>query len=247
MKAFKAVFKSEVMLMTRNADTLFFGMIMPIGIFLIVGMIMGNKPAFEGANYTFMQQFFPAIATIVICATGLMTVPLTISDYREKKILKRFKVTPVSPMLLLFTHFLIDLIVSFLSLGLLYLIANLFFQYTMLGSAIYFILAFLLVMFAIYGIGMLIASISKNIKMVNLLCTIFYFPMLFLSGATIPYEIMPGIMQKVVDFIPLTQGIKLLKEVSLNLQVENVMGISILMLVIGLGCIAISIKCFRWE
>ena len=247
MKAFKAIFKSEVMLMSRNADTLFFGMIMPIGIFLIVGMIMGNKPAFEGAEYTFMQQFFPAIATVVICATGLMTVPLTIADYREKKILKRFKVTPASPMLLLFTHFLIDLIVSFISLGLLYTIARVFFQYTLLGSAFYFILAFLLVMFAIYGIGMLIASVSKNIKMVNLLCTIFYFPMLFLSGATIPYEIMPGIMQKVVDFIPLTQGIKLLKEISLNLQIENVVGISILMMVIGIICMTISIKCFQWE
>ena len=35
--------------------------------------------------------------------------------------------------------------------------------------------------------------------------------MLIFSGATLPYEVMPGIMQKIVDILPLTQGIKILK------------------------------------
>jgi ABC-2 type transport system permease protein len=74
----------------------------------------------------------------------------------------------------------------------------------------------------IYSIGMMVAAISPNMKTANLLSSILYFPMLFFSGATLPYEVMPEVMQKVVDFLPLTQGIKLLKGISLGLPLDVV-------------------------
>ena len=36
-----------------------------------------------------------------ICAGGVMGLPLVISDYRGKNILKRYKVTPVSPAIIM--------------------------------------------------------------------------------------------------------------------------------------------------
>jgi ABC-2 type transport system permease protein len=44
------------------------------------------------------------------------------------------------------------------------------------------------------------------------------FPMLFLSNATIPYKLFPSGMQKVAAFLSLTQGIKLMKEVSMGVK-----------------------------
>ena len=74
-----------------------------------------------------------------------------------------------------------------------------------------------------------------------------YFPMLFLSGATIPFELFPSGLQKVASVLPLTQGIKLMKAASMGTQVESVMGIIILLVVITIVCTFISIKTFRWE
>ena len=71
--------------------------------------------------------------------------------------------------------------------------------------------------------------------------------MLVFSGATLPYEIMPKIMQRMVDVFPLTQGIKILKVASLGQPLSNVFIPVIIMLVIAVGCIGISVKCFRWE
>ena len=34
-----------------------------------------------------------------------------------------------------------------------------------------------------------------------------YFPMLFFSGITVPLEVMPDIVQKIVLYMPLTQGL----------------------------------------
>ena len=58
---------------------------------------------------------------------------------------------------------------------------------------------------------------------------------------------MPDFMQKIVNILPLTQGIKILKNAVLGLPVENVMGAIIFMLLIVIVCITIAIKFFRWK
>ncbi|MBA4509150.1 ABC transporter permease, partial [Clostridium sporogenes] len=67
------------------------------------------------------------------------------------------------------------------------------------------------------------------------------------SGATLPYEVMPTALQKVADILPLTQGIKLLKSVSLNLSIDNVILPILVVSMLAVICIGISIKFFRWE
>ena len=74
-----------------------------------------------------------------------------------------------------------------------------------------------------------------------------YFPMLFLSGATIPYELFPTGLQKVADILPLTQGIKLMKAVSMGLEMDSVWKIVVLLVGITLVCSVVSVKTFRWE
>ena len=71
--------------------------------------------------------------------------------------------------------------------------------------------------------------------------------MLIFSGATLPYEVMPGIMQKIVDILPLTQGIKILKASTLGLPIDNIIFPIILMILIFVVCIVISVKFFKWE
>ena len=73
----------------------------PLVVLILLGVIYGNKPASPGAEYTFLEQPFGVLTTIAICAGGVMGLPLVVSDYRNKKIWKRFKVTPVSPAMIL--------------------------------------------------------------------------------------------------------------------------------------------------
>jgi len=247
MKTFKTLFLTETKLMIRDMNNLIFGVGFSVIFAVIMGMIMGGKPAFEGADYSFIDQSFGAVIAIGIGATGLMGLPLALADYRYKKILKRFLVTPVSPAMLLLVQFLVNLLVSLICLVLVYLVFVLFFDFDMGGSFLYFIPAYLLVLLSIYSIGMMLASVSPNIKTANLLCCAFYFPMFFFSGATLPYEIMPAALQKASDILPLTQGIKLMKATSLGLPVENMTFPIILMIGLAAVCILLSVRFFRWE
>lgn len=79
---------------------------------------------------------------------------------------------------------------------------------------------------SILSIGMLAGGVAKNSKSASVIASALYFPMLVFSGATLLYEVMPRVMQKVVDVFPLTQGIKILKVASLGEPIENV-GVSV--------------------
>lgn len=247
MKSFCTMLKTELKLSLRGMDMFIFAICMPLVVLVILGIIYGNKPAFEGADYTFLQQSFGALASIAICAGGVMGLPLVVSDYRSKKVLKRFKVTPVSPARVLMAQVTIYTIYSLVSLVLLYIAAKLFFAYSFAGSWLSFFGGYLLVMLSIFSIGMMVGGIAPNTKIAGVIASVLYFPMLIFSGATLPYEVMPNALQKVADVLPLTQGIKILKSASLGLPIDNMALPVIIMICIAALCVGISIRFFKWE
>lgn len=247
MNSFMTMLKIELKLSLRGMDMFIFAICMPIVVLVTLGIIYGSKPAFEGANYTFLEQSFGAITSIAICAGGVMGLPLVVSDYRGKYILKRFKVTPVDPILILLVQVTIYALYSLVSMISLFLVANLFFKFNMQGSILNFILGWLLVMISMFSIGIMVGGISKDSKIAGVIASVLYFPMLIFSGATIPYEVMPNIMKKIVDILPLTQGIKILKSAVLGQSIENMIIPIFIMLIITAICSVVAIKCFKWE
>ena len=247
MNKFFTMLKTELKLSFRGMDMIIFAVCMPVVVVILLGIIYGGKPAFDGADYTFLEQSFGAVSTIAVCAGGVMGLPLVISDYRQKKILKRFKITPSSPVLLLSVQVAIYMIFSLIALVLIYLVSVLLFGMKLQGAFLPFMGAFFLVMISMFSIGMLVGGVSPNTKIASVLASLLYFPMLIFSGATLPYEVMPAVLQKLADLLPLTQGIKLLKAASLGLPAENVMASLAVMAVITVVCGGVSIRFFKWE
>ena len=247
MRSFITILKTELKLSLRGMDMFIFAICMPIVVLVAIGIIYGSKPAFEGANYTFLEQSFGAITSIAICAGGVMGLPLVVSDYRSKHILKRFKVTPVNPIVILLVQVTIYALYSLVSMISLFLVAKLFFKFNIQGSILNFILGWLLVMISMFSIGIMVGGISKDSKIAGVIASALYFPMLIFSGATIPYEVMPNIMKNIVDVFPLTQGIKILKSATLGQPVENIIIPIFIMLIIATICSIVAIKCFKWE
>ncbi|NOJ73345.1 ABC transporter permease [Paenibacillus alvei] len=247
MRAFRALLKTECKLSLRGMDMFIFAICMPVAVVIILGAIFGNKLAFDGAAYTFLEQSFGAVATIAICAGGIMGLPLVVSDYRSRRILKRFKVTPTSPALILAVQVVIYALYSIASLILVYMTAAIFFGYQFHGSWLQFLGAYLLVMLSMFSIGLLVGGLAPNMKIASAVASLLYFPMLIFSGATLPYEVMPAALQKVSDILPLTQGIKMLKAASLGLPMDRVIIPVVVMIVLTVICMSMSLRFFKWE
>lgn len=245
MKACKALLVSETKLMIRDGNSLFFGVGFAVVLTMIFGLVMGGKPAYEGASFTLFDQSYGGLAAIGLAATGLMGMPLVLADYRHRYILRRYMVTPASPALLLGVQLVIHVAVSLLSLVAVTLTATLF-GFHMRGSVLRFLLAYGLVLVSVFSLGLVIASLCPSVKSAELWTSLLYFPMLLLSGATLPYEILPLPLQLLSDMLPLTQGIKLLKNASLGLPSPDARLPIVLLAAITVVCVAVSLRKFRW-
>ncbi|MGN0546322.1 MAG: ABC transporter permease [Acutalibacteraceae bacterium] len=247
MKSFATLFKNELKLNIRNMNMVIFAVIMPLVVLIILGCIYGTKPAFDGAEYTFIEQSFGALCTVSICAGGLMGLPLVVSEYRERKILKRFQVTPVSPLKLLIVELSVYVVYCIVSMLTLIPAAMLIWKVRIIGSLPAFLGSWLLTMVSTLSIGMMVGGVAKNSKSASVIACVFYFPMLIFSGATLPFEVMPTVMQKIVSIFPMTQGIKLMKSAFLGLPTENVWLPIAVMVAVSVICTGISVKFFKWE
>lgn len=235
--------KNELKLNIRDMNMVIFALIMPLAVFVVLGLIYRSKPAFEGADYTFLEQSFGAVCAVSICAGGLMGLPLVVADYREKKILKRFKATPASPGLLLGAELAIYMLYCAVSLITLAIAAGAGFG----GSLVKFLGSWALTAISTLSIGMMVGGIAKNSKQAGVIASILYFPALLFSGTTVPFEIMPMIMQKLVGLSPLTQGIGLMKSTFLGIPSGNTAAAILTMLLTTAVCTGISVKFFKWE
>lgn len=238
LKAFAAILKTDLKLATRNPDMILFGIVMPIGVMVLLGIISSPEA---------LRLDFGGVVCFGICASGLMGIPLTLADYRHRKILKRMRVTPASPGLLLASQALVQCCSVAVSSASVFLIARLGFGVEISGGAGRFIASFLFVQASIFGLGVLVGSLAPNMKVANALASLLYFPMILLSGTTVPYEILPRGLQAAVEAFPLTQGIKLLKGAVLGTPLELSLAPILVLSALTLAAYSISIKFFRWD
>ena len=174
MRSFAVLLKNELKLNIRNMNMVIFAVILPLIVLVILGFLYGTRPATEGAEFTFLEQSIGALCTISICAGGLMGLPLVVSEYRERKILKRFKVTPISPVMLLIVEFLIYVIYSVISLATIIPVAMLFGKVEVHGSWLTFIGSWFLTMVSTLSIGMMVGGIAKNAKTASVIACILW-------------------------------------------------------------------------
>ena len=246
MKRFFTFLKTELRLSVRDMNMPIFAVIMPLIVFVILGIVNGGKPAYDGADYTFLEQSFGAVGAIAICASGLMGLPLAVSGLREMKILKRLRVTPVSPVFILGIELLMYVIYCAVSLATLAFVAFLF-GVKLHGSLLAFLGSWALTMLSTLSIGMLVGGIAKDTKQASIIASILYFPMLVFSGTTLPIEVMPKAMQKVVNFFPLTQGLTMMKNAFLGIGADSILIPICAMLGVTALCTVLSVRFFRWE
>lgn len=247
MKRFFIFSKTELKLSIRDMNMVIFAILMPLTVYIILGILYGTAPAFEGASYTFLEQSFGAACAISMCAGGLMGLPLAVSDCREKKVLKRFRVTPVSPAFLLgveLAMYMVYCAVSLLTLG---VAASLFWNVRLHGSLAAFLGSWALTMVSTLSIGMLVGGVAKNSKQAGVIASVLYFPMLIFSGTTLPVEVMPQSMQKIIGLLPLTQGITLMKSTFLGLSQGNPLVPITILSAVTLVCSTLAVLFFRWE
>lgn len=237
----------EGKLFLRNYINVFFLLLFPSLILLLFGGMFGNEPAAIFGGYGTVDVSVPAYAGMIISVTGLMCLPLTLSEYREKKILKRFRATPLSPHYVIIAQIGVNLLMTVAGMLLLFITARIVFDLHFMGDFLPVVAVFLFSTLSIFSLGFLIAAVAPNMMAATAIAYLVYFPMLFLTGATIPIEMMPETMQKIAAVLPVTHVVRAMKAVWLGKSIASVSMSLLLLAGIMVLCFILSFKLFRWE
>ena len=246
----KSLFKMtwmEAKLYLREPVGAFFTLIFPLLMLFVFGSIYGNNPPPGMGSQGAIDALIPAFSAMVIGITGLMSVTITLATYREKGILRRLRTTPVSPLVVMVAQVIV--VYSMTVLGMILLIAAgvLVYHVQVPGNVLSLIVGFTLGSLSFFGIGFILAGIMPTARTAQICALVLLYPMLILSGAGWPRELMPETVQRISAFFPLTYVVNLLRGLwqgeAWSAHLLNV-GVLAGMLVLG---IIISLRTFRWE
>lgn len=213
MKRFAVICKTELLLFTRDFFSFFFALVFPVLMLLLFGSIYGNKSVYDGADVKMMDISVPAYCVMVTGVTGLMSLPLTLSGYKEKKIYKRFDAAPVGKKSIISAQILINIVMTIIGISILLIVGTLLYHIRIKGDFLSVCAGVLFSIAAMFSMGFLFTAVGRDLKSTSLLCYLFYFIMLFLSGATMPDMLFPDTVKKVSAVLPMTYAVDLMQGV----------------------------------
>jgi len=238
---------TEAKLFLREPAAVFFTLAFPLLLLFIFGSTWGNEPSKYFGGFGYVDTAVPAYMAMIIAITGLMSIPISVTGYREKRILRRLRAAPLRPRTILGAWVIVYFWVALLGVLLLIGAAILVYRLRFNGDPLAVSLAFVLSALSFFALGFLIASLAPTVRIANIAGMVLFFPMLFLSGATIPMQELPETMQTIGRMLPLTHVVQLLQGLwfgeSWGEQLAH-LGVLVGMLAFG---VVVSAKTFRWE
>jgi len=248
MNALRKLIAVQAKLFFREPAAFFFTLILPAFLLIIFGAIFGNTPDPRfNSKLGYIDAEVPGITAIIIATVALMGIPISTAEEREKQILRRYRATPLSPITYLTATIAVYFSMALLGMFVLIAIAKIFFGLRFEGSWLSVFAGFSLSALAFFAVGYVIASLAPTTRVAQVAGQILFFPMMFLSGATFPLQMMPAGVRRVSEFLPLTHVIRFLQ----GLWAGNSWGthsteIVILLVMLIVGAF-ISSQTFRWE
>ncbi|MEW6554332.1 MAG: ABC transporter permease [Actinomycetota bacterium] len=212
-------------------------------------MIAVNEEAAQDVkDFEYIDFMVPGILAMVLMFGGLAGYSLEIASYREKGILRRIKVSPLSLATYLSSGILSVLIFTLVQSVLLLLVGVFAFNLHINGSYLYIFVLVIIGALSFLALGFLIASLTKNMRSAGLASQAIAMPMMFLSGIFFSVEWVPAPLKVIAQCLPLYYLGDALRQVMIDSASLMDVWVDILVLV-AMGIIALlaSIKFFRWE
>ncbi len=238
----------ETKLFVREPVSAFFTLIFPLMMLFIFGTIYGSQPIPGGVSTQgAIGNLIPAFTAMIIGMTGLMPITITMATYRENGILRRLRTTPVSPLVVMAAQVIVVFAMTGLGMLLLVIAGKLVYHVQFVGNAYSVAGGFVLSSLSFFGIGFILAGTMPTARTAQIVAMVLLYPMLILSGAAWPRELMPETVQKISAFLPLTYVVNLLGGLwTGGSWGQHLLDVGVLAGMLLLG-ILISVKTFRWE
>jgi len=241
LRAYLALIAIDLKLALRLRTVIFFNYLFPIIFFFTFGTFLRAGQSVEGVTTVVTMS-----VTLGILGNGLFGAGIRTLQERELNILRRYKVTPITPGPLLVASMVTGWMI-FLPYILLLLTMSHYFYHMKWPNHMMALVAFIsLALVTFRAIGLVIASVANNMQEGTILVQLLYFPMLFLSGATFPIQYGPPILRIISKFIPATYLVDGIRQIMIQGKGFPWAAAGALLITIAVG-VTVGVKLFRWE
>lgn len=185
--------------------------------------IQGAKPVFNvdeektsDRTLSYFDFVLAGILGLALMNSSVIGISVSMSRYREDKILKRITTTPLKTWKFIVAEILSRLIINVLQIGVVLSIGYFFFDAHIYGSI------FVLLPVAMVGailfqlLGFVVASLSKTTDAAQGMATAITIPMMFLAGVFFPIDTLPKWLYSVVQYLPLAPLLRIIRNVALE-------------------------------
>ena len=247
MRGFGKLLLTDIKLYVREPISAFFTLAFAPMLVVIFGAIYGNAPSALFGGRGSMDVSMPAYIGLIIAGVGILSMPINLTAQRESGVLRRFQASPLKPLAYLLADLVSNLMVTLLGIIILLVFGKIIYNVHFAGSVFSVMLAVLLSCLAMFAIGYLIASLAPSARSGQVIGMLLLYPMMFISGAGIPLDIMPETIRNIAKFMPLYYAVNLTKGLWFGeswsvhlLDVLVLLGI----VVIGFG---VASRLFKWK
>jgi ABC-2 type transport system permease protein len=233
--------RMRVQLALRNKMFFFFSIVMPLGFFFLYsGVFAKGEPAVVA------YLLGPVLALNVMGSFWGLSATLVM--FREQGILRRFHVTPATATDMLVSSILANYALTLPTVMVELFLAKYVFHVPSLGNLLSVILLVSIGTVSFGSLGLVIASVTNTMQETQVLNQLLWLPLIFLSGATIPFTSLSKTVQHIALFLPATYLVHGLKNAIVN-------SFGPAQILIALGSLAVwfvltlflSSQLFRWE
>jgi len=247
LRSYASLVVMNLRLFVREPAAAFFTVVFPVIFVLIFGAIYGNEPQEMFDGYGSMDVSMPAYTAFILGTVGLLGVAITTSSYREAGILRRFRATPLRPLVYIAADVTASLTMVLAGMAAVLVVGWSLYRVQFEGQAASVLLAVILSATTMFAVGYLIAGLAPNARTAQVIGMVVLFPMIFLSGAAIPLEVLPDSIRTISDFLPLTYVVRLLRELWVGESWGSLLFETGVLVGILVVCTATAVRLFRWE
>jgi imidazolonepropionase-like amidohydrolase/ABC-type multidrug transport system permease subunit len=242
MRAYIALFRSNLQLTLRDRSVVFFNYLFPLIFFFAFAEL------FHAGTGMGIAYFVGTVLTMGILGNGLWGAGMRSVQDREANILRRFKVTPISPLPILIAAMVSGWILYLPAVIVVIALAHFIYAMPLPQNWISLFLMVTLGVCALRAIGLILGAVTNTMQEAMIFIQLLYMPMLFLSGATIPAAMLPNWAQTVGEFMPAAHLVTGFQGIFFHNQtiLDNLPAVGALLLTIVVGTF-LAMQLFRWE
>ena len=200
MKSLLRMTWMETKLFLREPIGTFFTLVFPLMLLFLFGEIFGNEPNPTFGGRGTIDISMPIYTAMIIGTTGLMSTTITMATYRENGVLRRLRTTPISPLTVLVAQVTVVFLMTTIGMLLLVAAGKFIYHVQFEGNVLSVLGGFVLCCLSFFGIGFIIAGTMPNARAAQVVGMVLLYPMIYLSGASFPREMLPETIRRISTF-----------------------------------------------